>query len=195
MKSYRVTGSYEYFIRDGFLEDNLSYRGGQFILILTGTEFIVLNSTRSFIESLFHFWPFIYPRQKLFWVEIFEGGLMSPSLHGEPYLNTRGGLFRDLSPPLGILSKVIHIEFWELPLSQVPGTFWWFPPPHNWGNYIFPFLLQRCWESLLYPSIPDTVPISYSTYPLPSRSLPPAASHDYFLHPSNRDWSLGHRAK
>lgn len=36
-----ATGSYDYFMRDGFLQDNLSYLGGQFISISIGSEFIV----------------------------------------------------------------------------------------------------------------------------------------------------------
>jgi len=41
LQLYIDTGCYEYFLRDGYLQVNLSYLGGRFISLSIGCEFIV----------------------------------------------------------------------------------------------------------------------------------------------------------
>ena len=71
-----------------------------------------------FLQSMLHFCPCTSFRQDEFWVESFMGGLVSLSLHWESCLAAEVVSSGFMSPLLGTLAKVTHIDSWELPYPR-----------------------------------------------------------------------------
>jgi hypothetical protein len=78
---------------------------------------------------------------------------------------------------LGILAKVIPIEYWE---SLVLSRWFFYLHPAD-AAYFHSFTCSSEHLSISQSPMPDLVPLFPS--PFPHESLLPSASHDYFLTP------------
>jgi hypothetical protein len=114
-----------------------------------------------------------------------------------PYSSTGGPAWQQevatsgsISLLLGLSAKVILIDYWKPSTSQVSGASGTCPAPTP-ASHRFPFILLVLWPSLLCLFTPDPeIPHSSSPAPLPSSSLPPSASYNYFIPTSKWDSSI-----